>query len=220
MALINAIPEKYSDGFEALGKLTEKQFTSIKDALSLLALTSSIKRLLNKIPPIEGLLFENLEEILLSVGSLTPYIESDHMIEQVAKDVASVALADGIINAQEQKILEDRILFLLQNKQIYYAAKASGLNVENGNVFIRSRIITDIRPVFDLSVSDSPKAAIVIHNLHIHYQSDEERGHKDIYLMLDGNDIKALKEDLARAEKKEASLQSVFNKSGLTNLNE
>ena len=113
-----------------------------------------------------------------------------------------------------------RLRFLINNKQIYYAAKADSLISNYGNVFIQSKIISDIRPVFDIQIEDELKAGIISHNLNIHYQSNEEPYHKDISLVLNLNDIKTLKEMLIRAERKNIVLQNLLSKSGMKNLNE
>lgn len=61
---------------------------------------------------------------------------------------------------------------------------------------------------------------MIIHNLHIHYKSDDEGDHKDIYLALDSDDIQSLKILLERAENKEKFLKEGLTKAGLTDLNE
>ncbi len=74
--------------------------------------------------------------------------------------------------------------------------------------------------MFDISLQDTPKGAMIIHNLHIHYQADEEGDHKDMFIALDSEDLKNLKEAIERADKKQISLQAVLKKADITNLNE
>lgn len=89
-----------------------------------------------------------------------------------------------------------------------------------GNNFILCRVISDIRPVFDIEIDESPKAGIILHSLNIHYQSNEEPLHKNITLTLNSDSIKLLKEALTRAENKENSLKRILEMSEMRNLNE
>ena len=92
------------------------------------------------------------------------------------------------------------------------------LKGESNNVFLSSRIITDIRPIFSLNINETPKAGVVIHNLHIHFSSSDEGAHRDVYFALDSADILALEGLIKRAKDREASLKMIFDKSKVKNL--
>ncbi len=220
MPLISFIPEKYEDGFEKLSLMEDKDFESLTEGLSLISLASSISVLADKISDNKGLDYDDLREIFTSVGSLAPFLDGDQMSKELVKEVSRLAIEGGILESDNKDKFEGRLLFLLTNKHIYYAAKARSLLTEYGSLFISSRVTTDIRPVFDIDISEAPKGGMIVHNLHIHYQCDGEAPHKDIYIALDSLDLKMLKDALLRAEKKEISLQEIFTKSGMTNLNE
>lgn len=220
MPIISAIPEPYQEGFKKLSLLSESEFQKIKEGLSAMALTHSIRSLTDKLTETSSLEYEEISQIFYSVGSLTSLITESESISELVDDITKISLRDDIIKAGKKDIFENRLLFLLENKQIYYASKAQDLITEYSNIFLTSKIASDIRPVFDIDVDQNPKGALIVHNLHIHYQSDTESDHKDLFLALDINDIQLLKNTLERAEKKQISLQNILKSSGITNLNE
>src|ERR1017187_945944 len=194
MPLLASIPKTYLSGFKKLSSLTEEQFKSIKAGLSYTSLTSSTRVLSSKINKIDGLEKKDVAEIFRSVGSLVIYLDEENGPEKFAEEITNLALDEKILEDKDK--FYDRLLFLLNTKQIYYAAKGHELNIDQTNVFLDSKIITDIRTVFDINIEKSPIAGVIIHNLHIHYQQDREGPHKDIYFALVTEDIKSLKETL------------------------
>jgi len=222
MPLIKSIPEKYEDGFKELGLISEIDFSKIKECLSNAPLVSTIEklsRIISSNKEVE-LLEVEIEEILSSVGSIISLIENKEIIEEIIQDIIFLCEVYELIKEEDKEIFKERISYLINSKQIYYAAKAEALINNYGNVFIQSRTLTDIRPVFDIAIEDGMKAGLIVHNLNIHYQSNEEPFHKDITLVLTTENIKSLIDVLKRAEKKELSLKSIFEKSEMKNLNE
>jgi hypothetical protein len=220
MPLISFIPERYEEGLKRMVSIDDKVFASILEGLSYTSLVSSLSILTDRVTKINNNLdTTDLREIFLSAGSLTVFLDKG-TIQQIVDDITALMEKKGFINSEKIDTLKQRLSLLLENQQIYFAAKANRLMTEYGSVYINSRVITDIRPIFGPKVEDVPKAGVIVHNLHIHYQAEAEGNHKDIFLALDSKDIKTLKEALIRAEKKESALQALYDKMGLTNLNE
>jgi len=216
MPLIDFIPPRFEEGFRKLSSLTNEEFNSLKEGLSYTALSSSLMELAQNVASFKSLNPIDISEIFVSVGSLIPYISKEDMRSEVSDDIANIGSQQKIIKGK--KAFKERLLLLLSNTQIYYASKTKELATEYGNVYINSRIVSDIRPVFGMDLDEAPKGGIIIHNLHIHYKADEEGDHKDIFLALDSQDIQYLKTIIMRAEKKENALKLILEKSGLTNL--
>jgi hypothetical protein len=147
-----------------------------------------------------------------------PFIESEEILPEVIDDIVSICELDSIIDKKSIKVFKKRLDFLLNNKQIFYASKAEDLISNYGNKYILSRVISDIRPIFDINLDSTPANGIIIHNLVLHYQSSEEPFHRDITLTLTSENIKSLKEVLDRAEIKEKGLKNIFDKAELKNL--
>ena len=66
-------------------------------------------------------------------------------------------------------------------------------------VFVdQPQVLTDFRPIFDDNAG--PMAGIIIHTLRINVRQNYEEN--EIFITMDGRDIKYLKDALARAEAK------------------
>jgi hypothetical protein len=220
MPLIFAIPEKYQEGFKELATIDEGTFAKIIEGFSYSSLVASVSTLVERISNSQGVNKQTVEQIFVSVASVMSFLESKESINEVIEDITKLSIEKNLFPENAKDDFKSRFLNLLDNKHIYYAAKGYSLMREHSNVFLSSRIITDIRPVFNLELESEPKAGLIIHKLHLHYQSDREGDHKDIFLSLDSTDLKILKDALTRAEKKEIALQTILKKAEITNLNE
>lgn len=216
MPLINNIPERFEAGFNELASLSESDFLNIQKAIINADATSSLDKLSDKIN--SSLSDIDVSDILSSVGSLIPYVDNTEMISEIISDIVEIAESSETIEINNSSQFTERLDFLLRDKHIYYASKATDLLNNYSNLFILSRIVTDLRPVFSLDIEDPLSAGVLVHTLHIHYQSNDEPYHKDISITLNKDDLLVLKEAISRAEKKEILLQEVFNKSSLVNL--
>lgn len=220
MPIVTFIPERYKQGFENITNLKPKEFTALKEGLSLMALVSNKDTLAAKLSDSKNLEYNVLSEIFDSVGSLIGVAEDDDKTNEIIEDLAEIAIDEKLIKPTDGNRFKERVLFLIQNQHLYYAAKTENLNSEFANLYLSAKIVSDIRPVFGINIDEPPKGAIVIHNLHIHYRAHREDAHKDIYLALDSTDIESMITNLKRAQQKEASLKHIFKKSDMTDLNE
>lgn len=86
-----------------------------------------------------------------------------------------------------------------------YAAKAADLLLEQQSVFCRSRVITDMRPVFN-EQADTIQGFLPFHTLAVRYHEGSET--KETHIAMDFNDLVILRDQLTRAEQKERILAS------------
>jgi hypothetical protein len=218
MPIIVAIPPQYNDGFKELGELSNEEFEVLKKCLSEAPYFSSLEKLSDFV------LFNddsgiNCENIFESIGSLYEIVEAAEVKGEVSKDIATISEELNQLGKSSKEEYENRVKYLLENEQIYYAYKAQDLSYNYDNVFIKTKIVTDIRPIFNLSI-EAPTKGMILHNLSIHYQPAEQANHKDINIVLNSKDIKTLQDVLSRAEKKEAALKKLFNSAFIENLTE
>jgi len=218
MPIVHYIPESFKEGFKEILSFDDNEFEAIQNALSSISSVLSFRSLVERISELNKRDYVNLQDIFNSVGSLSQFLEKDN-VKELVETISDISVENEIVESKNKKTFEERLLFLLENKQIFCATRGQNLLAEFGNVFINTRIVTDIRPIFNINVDESPEGGMIIHNLSIHYHSDAEAVHKDIYFALDSDDIKMLKDALDRAEKKEGSLRHIFEKSGMTKIN-
>lgn len=217
MPEIKYIPEVYQEGFRGLGSYSKTEFEKIVKALTQLDPVVTIRELALRISESFDLDEASLYEVLLSVASITPYLYEDKVTD-LAKSISNVALRIDLIDEKNFEEFESRLLFLLNNKMIFYPARAQDLLSEYDRIFINSRILTDIRPVFGVDVKEPPECGMVVHSLSINCRESRSDNYKDYFFALDSQDLSVLKEAIERAEAKASSLKTVFEKIGMTKI--
>lgn len=122
------------------------------------------------------------------------------------------------IEIQWRRLRTFLVAALSLERSLGTAAKAGPVLTQHERIFAGARIMTDLRPIYHLDVSEKPDAAVIIHMLRI-TQRDNFGKHSDEYFALDSNDIAAMKVIIDRAEKKEKTLKDIMENSGVTVLN-
>ena len=139
------------------------------------------------------------------------FVDREVLSALKAAQTFSVEAAD----AEWKKLREFFVAALPIERTVGTAAKAGTVLTQHERVFIGARIMTDLRPIFHLNVSEKPDVAVVVHMLKITERDDF--GHKhDQYFALDSNDIRAMKEIIERALKKEETLKGIMKDSGVS----
>ena len=114
------------------------------------------------------------------------------------------------IKPEEISLLQNNLLIILDKiSPLALSAKAFNLLSENKTTFIESRIISDIRLVFDNDIIKKNRLAVLVHNLKIVTTENDER--KEFYFSLDTNDLKMLKTQIERAEKKDELIRHQYS---------
>jgi hypothetical protein len=123
-------------------------------------------------------------------------------------------------NVKDQwgKLRKFLIAALSLERSVGTAAKAGPVLTQHERIFGGARIMTDLRPIYHLNVSEKPDAAVIIHMLSI-TQRDNFGHQSSEYFALDSNDLKLMKEVIERAIKKETTLKGIMENSGVTVLN-
>jgi hypothetical protein len=140
----------------------------------------------------------------------------DEFAESVA-EAAALAKSDRFpFGEGDRKILKDRLVKIFEGRKgLNITKKAMGVLVDQEHTFYHAKILTDVRPVFN-EKGDSVDAAVIVHNLRIHY--GKESDHKDFYVALDTSDIQSLRDVLNRADAKAKCLQGLLKISGISYL--
>ena len=105
-------------------------------------------------------------------------------------------------------LINDLKKILNSESNFYTTIKARDLLSEHKNLLYSSRIITDVRPVFNDDGTLKLTASVISHTLRLKYFVGEDK--KEIYLSIDEKDIKDLIKQLNRAADKENAIRSDF----------
>jgi len=213
---ISHIPEDAEPGLSLLVNLSEKQWAILISNLNKLpqcckfdnfkeAIRSSLESSIQEVEKIKELIFS------LYLYKNINYWSSEEIAEDITELLVESEDEDLKIDKERSELFKANLNKLLSfDNSIGLSIKGTQLLDENQNIFERSRIITDIRPIFDSYKIDKIDASLVIHNLKIRFISQETDS--DIYFILDQNDLKDLKEQILRAEKKEQAIMKKFGK--------
>lgn len=208
--MIQSIPERYVDAFVNLAKFSDEQMIFIKDAVSSVKPSLGANRLAKKMPSVLDLSrkdFSLLVEAIVPLYSLREeYGFSNEEIAESITDLAREHKGFGSLNPSEFESLRVRLLDLLQyDKPLGITSKASSVLTDHKNIFITGKILTDVRPVFIGDADEQPEAAVIVHQLKIHYHSEDKC--KEFYVALDTSDVESLREVLERADRKATALK-------------
>lgn len=179
--------------------------------------------------PLKLILDDDVERVVLANASLAPESEEVkaavveviggiHSLLQSANTSANQLIADiseaylttvededGQVNAgQKIENLQKNLRQILRVKQVYAATKALALLNDEDRLFLRSKIITNVRPIFEEDVALPIIGSIITHSLKISVRSNG--GNENYYFALDSRDLLELKDSIDRAIAKSNAL--------------
>ncbi len=196
------IPESDIKKIEKLAKLieehTEEKLLKCLSEAPIGCWGSDLAQLIKKNIGIEFKAAKDIVELLFTITSNRRFFEKG--IDSFIEDLLFVVKESNPELANDTK-LESFIKKILLSKNIQITTKAIELEGDREKLLSNTRIITDIRPIFDDENSDSIEKNIILHNLRIRYMDAD--GNHEIYFAVDRRDLQNLKEQIIRAEHKE-----------------
>lgn len=210
-----SIPERVLPGFEILANLENSKLSSLIGYLKSIKVGIKFDVLANELEEFFNPKDSNL--IVITLISFSELFENtDRNFKQLAEELASsyVEISNDDINFDTKNKLQNNLLEIFNNcTQLITTLKAKGLAVENENTLTSVKILSDIRPVFNLKIEEKDRTAIILHKIHLEYQKESEN--KDIFITLDSDDLRILLKTIERAIKKDQIIrddyQNVFN---------
>jgi hypothetical protein len=112
--------------------------------------------------------------------------------------------------------LRSRFQKLLNIGALNTLSKAIRLQRDGERLYCSTKILSDIRPVFGADPSSRPVSAVLTHTLKIGYHEGGE--HKEIFFVLDEQDLEELQEIIERAKAKGRSIAQFLSDTGLPRL--
>lgn len=156
----------------------------------------------------------DVREVVPALISLYAYRDySQAAISDVAEGVAQAmeeSESDRLrLPPEERDSFAKRLAELLNVEPFNRVVRAGTLLLENEHTFRGSRVLSDIRPIFDPERPDAaPRGALIQHTLKISYRADSTV--REFFVALDSGDLDELLEQLVRAKSKAESLKSVL----------
>jgi hypothetical protein len=157
--------------------------------------------------------FDKASSLLDALLSLNAFRAShSYSVEDVAEavSVADGLREDGVDSGQFAR----RLTNVLGTATVTLTAKALDVGAADERIYHSSRIVTDVRPIFEDDPSKPPVSAVVVHSLQVTYHKDNRI--ESFHVALDDTDLTKLKEVVDRASGKAASLRAFLESAGLT----
>lgn len=217
------IPEYRYNDLKILISLTTEQRNILVEELKKIAPTtlelspdicSSISNKLG----INEAQFEDIFDFLLELYFIYYLDELELSLNKFLDDFQSALLDSGeeslISEIKDWDSFKKFLNHILQlDENIGIIAKGKYIALDHSNMYQRSRIYTDIRPIFTRDIEKIKPTALIYHNLKLSYI---EKGKGDyIFLILDYKDLVELKKIIERAMKKEKGLQSFLKEKNI-----
>jgi hypothetical protein len=206
------IPESAYAAIQHLVHLSETDFAAFLDALTRAEPSLKTDMFWSHVAPhvkqIEPPVIKSILNEIFSMDAVRTDEPLDEFAEAMAEAASEIKSKEFPFRDEDRKTLKDRLVKILEGRKgLEITMKSAGVMLDQERVFYHARILTDIRPVFD-SQGESVSAAVIVHNLRIHYEHNSE--HEDFHVALDTADIQSLREVLDRAEKKASYLKGLL----------
>jgi len=154
--------------------------------------------------------FESLVRLLVSLHGISR--QSGKSVSEVFSALRTTIEAQGSgygVQADQWNSIAKCVEKLTQHKSIRLTSKAIELAYDYANLVRQSKILTDIRPLYD-EEGDKIEGAVVSFTLRLRYDSASEE--HEISLAMDFDDITALKAKCERALRKASAAKALLTK--------
>lgn len=209
------VPLSFRAALATIARLESTQVAKIADSLKDQAIDGSMQRVTNAIQRagvFDEANAESVAEALLSLALQRTFRQWKP--ERISKAVATSDDLD--LNDSERKCLEKSLTLLLEPSALTVAAKTADLLTEYEHKFASSRIVTDIRPVWEDDVEARPSGAVLTGSLRIDFFGQRE--FRTMYFGVTAENLRELRDTADRALGKLTTLQGLLDQSGLTQL--
>jgi hypothetical protein len=216
MAISLRVPSQYEEGLAKIRDLSldaaEETLQELLMALREVPDTYNENTLSSAVAAkVDTIAASDVEEMFPALFSLYSYRDyrqaaiSD-VVEGIAQAMEESRTNRLRLSPDDRPRFESVLAKLLDVEQINIRARARALVFENEHTLQETRVLTDVRSVFDPeSAEGKPKAAVILHTLKIGYLSDNTR--REFFVALDANDVRELLKQLERANSKADSLR-------------
>jgi len=203
------IPSSVIDGFKEIAKLNENQITELAEYLQQMDVGAKFdaidKFISSKITSIDS---ASIVRTIISFGDLLDGddVKFDELAHELRESVEDIFSEESDLNFDR---LEANLLEIFENsKNLKLTTKVFNLLVQNNNIYIEGKIISDIRLVFNDNLTETNRNGVIIHRLNITVQNKKENS--DIVISLDNSDLKKLKDVIERALLKEEIIKEDY----------
>ena len=205
-----AIPKRVVKGFESIIILSNNAIEKIAEQLRNAKVTVDPNKILSQLELFitSDLSIKEGEEIVQAIASIADLVkdeEPEDISEKLSNSFKEIHKPD-LVDEDLASLKNNLGKILTSSEKLGLSIKAYRLIRENNNTYTSSKVISDIRLIFDKEITSKNKRAVLIHNLHLIYNNNSDN--KDFFLSLDLMDLKSLLEQIQRAIEKDKIIRT------------
>jgi hypothetical protein len=210
------IPDDYQKAFKSLVDLPEKDLEALVGALRVTSPTLLVTDMSAGVAQTTGIAETVVRTILRLLGSLARGRAAAHQsVEVFLPGVRRTLAAGQALTTDELEKhwprISRHIADALNTKAISISSKAMSVLVSNERVLCNSRVLSDMRPVFDDDIE--PAGFLILHQLKLAFHDNDDYDRTSyIYLALERSDLVRLKDSIDRALKKHSKIEALARK--------
>ncbi|TFI53917.1 hypothetical protein BLD44_012955 [Mastigocladus laminosus UU774] len=217
------IPDRYKPGFEKLlsvdNKTVNEFIESLKQAQPSLLIEDLASAVASKV---QALTIEEIVDVLEALISLYNFRDYsgesiEELVERIAQSVQDDEELPNISDEEKQEFERKLTTFLEFDSVLSITSKAIDVVRDHERVFTRSRVLTDMRPVFESDIEKGPAGVAIVHMLKIEYADLD--GTHEFFVALDSIDLEQLRQHLDRADRKAKSIELMLDRVNIPYLN-
>ena len=217
-----SIPKRDSAGIARILQLPEESVELLVKALinapSLASVDAMAKHIFSDVPFIPMEQLTDIIGVIYNIYRVREFagVSSDRFLDDLIEGIASSKhkeLSFNDINFDEAR---KRFENLLAIDSIRITAKGARLQADGERLYCSSKILSDIRPVFDEDPSIRPFGAVITHTLKIAHHVGKNL--EEFHVILDSHELELLKKVIIRASIKDETLRALMKDAKLTDL--
>ncbi|WP_375501508.1 hypothetical protein [uncultured Nostoc sp.] len=217
------IPEKYKPRFKQLVTVDVRTVDELIDALKQAPPSLLIEDLASIVASqVQALTLEEVEDLIEALISLYNFrdyfdVPTNKIVERISQAVQDDEDLPNL-SGEEKQEFERRLAALLEFDSVLgVTSKAIDVMRDHERIFTRCRVLTDMRPIFEVDLEKGPAGIVIIHMLKIEYADSD--GTHEFFVALDSIDLEQLCQQLDRAEKKGKSIKLMLGRANIPYLN-
>jgi len=203
-----AIPSSVHEGFLVISKLKEEDIDFILSIITKVdpgdELDSVEEKLFDRFGKVSNILLQ-------TIVSFSGLVDKEGNTEQLASDLSKsfTELSKDEISDDDNKNLEQNLLKLLTNiSSLRKSINSRKSQYDNESLLRTTKMITDLRILFQDDLLDKSRDGVIIHKLHVEYNQNFDS--REIYFTLDIKDLNKLKSQIEKAIEKDQILRDDF----------
>jgi hypothetical protein len=205
-----------------INDLSDESITELRRVLEEVHEQNDIEEITDHIADsVKTISYDKLSGIMRILDTLYHIREASNVelplfIDDIIEGVKYSSQNDTNSSNIDYSLLRGKLEILLNIRILKLISKATIIQRDGERLYCESKILSDIRPVFDDDLSATPSGAVITHTLKITYHLGRDR--QEFHVILNAEELEALHEVLARAQMKEKTLQEFMKNANLDNL--